>query len=139
MKTYNWTNHTVLIAEDDPMNYKYLSLILEKRTGIKIVWAKDGREAYEKIINLSAIDVVLLDLQLPELNGMDVLIQVKKAIPKLPIIMQTANSLNNEEAECFAAGCDAFFTKPLFVDKLFEFMDFCIKEYSIYKYEKQIG
>ncbi len=138
MEKYNWTDHTVLIAEDDPMNFKYLSLVLEKKTGIQIVWAKDGLEAYQKIINLSIIDVVLLDLQLPELTGLDVLVQAKKIVPKLPVIMQTANSLNNEEAECYKAGCDAFFTKPLQIGELLAFMDNCIKEYSRYKFEKQI-
>ncbi|HBH48695.1 MAG TPA: two-component system response regulator, partial [Bacteroidales bacterium] len=84
---YNWHNKSVLVAEDDPINFKYLQLLLEKRTGVNIVWAKDGLEAYEKIINHIGIDLVLLDLQLPELNGIDVLTQAKAAVPKLPIIM----------------------------------------------------
>lgn len=137
--SYNWTKHTVLIAEDDPINYKYLSLLLEKQTGIEIIWAKDGKEAYEKIINHSAIDIVLLDLQLPELNGLDVLKQVKKVLPHLPIIMQTANSWNNEDLVCFEAGCDGFYAKPLDIEKLFAHIDKCIEAYTLYKLEKQIS
>jgi CheY-like chemotaxis protein len=134
---YNWSKHTVLIAEDDPINFKYLSLLLEKRTGIGIIWAKDGIEAFEKIINHSAIDIVLLDLQLPELNGFDVLKQIKKALPSLPIIMQTANTLNNEDDMCYEAGCNGFFAKPLDVEKLFICMEQCMEEYKLYKLENQ--
>jgi CheY-like chemotaxis protein len=130
---YNWHNKSVLVAEDDPINFKYLQLLLEKRTGVNIVWAKDGLEAYEKIINHIGIDLVLLDLQLPELNGIDVLTQAKAAVPKLPIIMQTANSWNNEEELCLEAGADGFFPKPLKIDELFAQMDECMNNYIKYK------
>lgn len=127
---YNWSEYTVLIAEDDPINFRYLELLLSKRTGIQIMWAKNGSEAYEKIINHSVIDIVLLDLQLPELNGLDVLRQAKAILPQLPIIMQTANSWNEEEQNCLMAGCDGFFPKPLDIDMLFKHMDCCIQRYN---------
>ena len=103
---YNWHNRTVLIAEDDAINFKYLQLLLKKKTGAKILWAKDGQEAYEKIINYSVIDLVLLDLQLPELNGIDVLKHAKLVCSDLPVIMQTANSWNNEEKKTYCAYID---------------------------------
>jgi two-component system cell cycle response regulator DivK len=127
MMQYDWSKYTVLIAEDDPINFRYLQLLLEKRTGIQIVWAKNGREAYEKVINHSHIDLVLLDLQLPELNGIDVLQQTKKLYPDLPVLMQTANSWNNEEEDCFRAGCDGFYAKPLNIEILFAHMDNFLK------------
>lgn len=127
---YDWSKYTVLIAEDDPINFRYLQLLLEKRTGIQIVWAKTGREAYEKVINHTYVDLVLLDLQLPELNGLDVLIHIKKLFPDLPVLMQTANSWNNEEDDCFDAGCDGFFPKPLNIDDLFANMDKFLKIYE---------
>ncbi len=136
---YNWSKHTVLIAEDDPINFKYLSLLLEKHTGIKVIWVKDGKEAYEKIINNPAIDIVLLDYQLPEINGLDVLIRVKRTFPEIPIIMQTANSWSGEEKKCREAGCDGYFSKPYDIDVLFEFMNKCIEKYYNHKLENQIG
>lgn len=123
---YDWSKYTILVAEDDPINYKYIQLLLEKRTNANIVWAKDGVEAYEKIINFSAIDLVLLDLQLPELNGLDVLIQSKKVKPEMPVVMQTANTWNNEDELCMEAGCDGFFPKPINVDKLLEHIEKCL-------------
>jgi two-component system, cell cycle response regulator DivK len=133
---FNWHNKSVLVVEDDPINFKYLQLILEKRTGINVIWAKDGQEAYEKIINHTGIDLVLLDLQLPELNGIDVLRLAKAVVPELPIIMQTANSWNNEEENCIECGADAFFAKPINMNNLFDKMDECMKEYSPIKNKK---
>ena len=127
---FNWHNKSVLVAEDDPINFKYLQLLIEKRTGANVVWAKDGQEAYEKIINHAGIDLVLLDLQLPELNGIDVLQQAKKVIADLPIIMQTANSWDNEEEKCLELGANGFFSKPLLIDELFAKMNECMCEYA---------
>jgi two-component system, cell cycle response regulator DivK len=134
---YDWNKYTILVAEDDPINFKYLQLLLEKRTNAQIVWAKTGVEAYEKIINFSAIDLVLLDLQLPELNGLDVLIQSKKVKPEMPVIMQTANTWNNEDDLCVEAGCDGFFAKPLNIDLLFEHIDNCLRSVDEYRLAQQ--
>lgn len=134
---YDWRKYTILVAEDDPINYKYIQLLLEKRTGVSVVRAKDGIEAYEKIINFSGIDLVLLDLQLPELNGLDVLIQSKKVKPGMPVIMQTANTWNNEDDICKEAGCDGFFSKPLHIESLFEHIDNHLKAIEEKKMAKQ--
>ena len=132
---YTWTNYTVLIAEDDPISFKYLQLLLEKRTGIRIIWAKDGKEACIKALNMPEIDIVLLDLQLPEMNGVLVLEEIKKNNPYLPVLIQTANSWNNEEEICYKIGCDGFFPKPINVDLLFEKMN---KFITIYTKQKSL-
>lgn len=126
----NWSKYTVLIAEDDPINFRYVQLLLEKRTGVQVIWAKLGSEAIEKITRIPEVDLVLLDFQLPDVTGLEVLKQSKVLRPHLPVIMQTAKTWNNEEEECVEAGCNGFFTKPLDVDQLFEFMHDCIIKYS---------
>ncbi len=134
---YNWSKYVILVAEDDPINFRYLQLLLEKRTGVKILWAKNGLEAHSYIKKQSCIDLVLLDLQLPDLNGFEVLTFSKKCRTDLPVIMQTANTWNNEDEKCIAAGCDGFFTKPLDVDKLFKRIDKCLLELVEKKLERQ--
>lgn len=129
---YTWENHTTLIAEDDPLNYKYMELLLTRRTGINIVWAKDGREATRIIRENKDIDIVLLDLQLPEIDGLQALEIIREQNPHLPVIIQTANSWNNEEEVCLEAGSNGFFNKPLNMDKLLLKMDECFKIYSRY-------
>jgi CheY-like chemotaxis protein len=128
---YSWGNFTTLIAEDDPINFKYMELLLSRRTGINIVWAKDGLEAIEILNQKINIDIILLDLQLPQIDGIKTLEIIRKDIPELPVIIQTANSWNNEEEQCFQAGCNGFFTKPLNMDMLLSKMEECLIESSI--------
>ncbi len=130
---YTWNNYTVLVAEDDPLNYRYIELLLSRRTGIKIVWAKDGRQAVRICEKENDIDIVLLDLQLPEIDGLTTLGIIKKYNPYMPVIIQTANSWNNEEETCYQAGSDGFFNKPLNMDNLLLRMDQCLKVYSSLK------
>jgi CheY-like chemotaxis protein len=134
--TYSWNNFTTLIAEDDPLNFKYIQLLLSRRTGINTVWAKDGLEALNICKENKSIDIVLLDLQLPTLDGINTLKSIREFNPYLPIIIQTANSWNNEEDACMDAGCDGFFNKPLNMDKLLIHMEACLKSYSIIRHKK---
>ena len=127
---YSWKNFTTLVAEDDPLNYRYIELLLSRRTGVNIIWAKDGREALNICRKQKDIDIVLLDLQLPELDGFKTLQMIKMHNPYLPVIIQTANSWNNEEENCLKAGCDGFFNKPLNIDELLLKMDACLKAYT---------
>ncbi len=127
---YSWKNFTTLVAEDDPLNYRYIELLLSRRTGVNIIWAKDGREALNICRKQKDIDIVLLDLQLPELDGFKTLQMIKMHNPYLPVIIQTANSWNNEEENCSKAGCDGFFNKPLNIDELLLKMDACLKAYT---------
>jgi CheY-like chemotaxis protein len=133
---YTWKNYTVLVAEDDPLNFRYVELLLSRRTGINIIWAKNGREAVNICKANDAIDIVLLDLQLPELDGLHSLKHIKDKNPYLPVIIQTANSWNNEEETCTQAGCDAFFNKPLDMDMLLNTMHNCLNKYSTNRIDK---
>jgi len=130
---YTWNNYTTLIAEDDPLNFKYIELLLSRRTGINIIWAKDGREAAEFVRDNKNIDIVLLDLQLPELDGIKTLEYIREDHPVLPVIIQTANSWNNEEQICMEAGSNGFFNKPLNIDSLLTKMDECLRAYAIHR------
>lgn len=132
---FSWNNYTALIAEDDPLNYRYIELLLTRRTGIKTLWAKDGRQAVNMCKDNDSIDIMLLDLQLPELDGLKTLQSIKKFNPFIPIIIQTANSWNNEEEICHKAGCSGFFNKPLNMDELLTHMEYCLETYSMHRHE----
>jgi CheY-like chemotaxis protein len=127
---YNWSNYQTLVAEDDPLNFKYIEILLSRRTGIQTIWAKDGLEALQICRENKNLDIVLLDLQLPNLDGLNAMQSIKEFSPYLPIIIQTANSWNNEEEICYKAGCDGFFNKPLNIDQLLIHMDACLRMYS---------
>jgi two-component system cell cycle response regulator DivK len=128
---YTWSQYTTLVAEDDPLNFRYIELLLTRRTGIKIIWAKDGIQAVEMSKKNDKIDIILLDLQLPELDGLSTLKAIREFNQLVPIIIQTANSWNNVESICHEAGCDGFFNKPLNIDELLAHMDYCLESYTL--------
>jgi len=73
------------------------------------------------------IDIVLMDIQLPEINGYEATKLIKSSKPNLPIIIQTANSLNKDLDKCVEAGCDGYVTKPIDLSILFDKINNCLK------------
>src|SRR5512145_1620706 len=112
MMSTDWSNKTILIAEDDEISYKYLNLILSRKTGVNILWAINGQMAVDFCKQYNHIDLVLMDLQLPIIDGIEAIKQIKEFKPALPIVVHTANAFGEECEKCFAAGCDEYITKP---------------------------
>lgn len=108
----DWSNKTILIAEDDEISYKYLNLILSRKTGVNILWAINGQMAVDFCKQYNHIDLVMMDLQLPVIDGIEAIKQIKSFKPHLPIVVHTANAYGNESERCFEAGCDEYVTKP---------------------------
>ncbi len=120
---YNWQNYTVLVAEDDEICYKYIELVLSRKTSINIIWAVTGKEAVDYCKLYNHIDIVLMDIQLPELDGYEATRRIKSQKPNLPVIIQSANTPGEEIERCMAAGCDSYVAKPLDIPVLFKKMD----------------
>ncbi|MBN2774276.1 MAG: response regulator, partial [Prolixibacteraceae bacterium] len=102
---------TILIAEDDFISYNFLKIILE-RYGINTVLAKNGREAVEICSEDPTIELVLMDLNMPEMNGYLATEEIKKIRPGLPIIAQTAYAIKGDLQKALDAGCDDYISKP---------------------------
>jgi len=112
--TIDWSAHTLLIAEDEEMNFMFLQEAL-KVTGIHIVWAKNGSEAVEMVKNTPEIDVVLMDIKMPDMDGYQATAKVKSFNPSIPVIIQTAMALTDNQGKTDAqnADFDDFITKPI--------------------------
>ena len=108
----DWQQHKVLIVEDVESNYQYIYSVLGK-TGIRIVWASDGKEAIEFYRENPDIDLVLMDIKLPIMNGLDATHTLKRLNPDLPIIAVTAYAMEEDKEKCLKAGCDDFIVKPV--------------------------
>ena len=101
----------ILIAEDVESNYLYLKAVLSKLNAT-IFWAKNGVEAIE-ICEKNAIDLVFMDLQMPEMNGYEATEILKKKFPLLPIVAQTAFAMSDDREKALDSGCDDYLAKPI--------------------------
>jgi len=107
----NWENKVVVIAEDEQINYLFLKAVL-KPTKTRIIWTKTGRETIDICLS-EKIDMVLMDIKMPDLNGLEATIEIKKTYPNLPIIAQTAYAMEEDEEASMKAGCDDYISKPI--------------------------
>ncbi len=106
-----WPGKVILVAEDEESNFFLMERIL-KRTGVTLVWAKNGFEAID-LCNNQHIDLVLMDIRMPLLDGYEATVEIKKEHKNLPIIAQTAYALKGERERSLAAGCDNYISKPI--------------------------
>ncbi len=109
----------ILVVEDDVRNIFALSSVLEPR-GAKVEIARNGREALERLRAQPAIDLVLMDIMMPEMDGIEATRRIR-AQPQhagLPIIALTAKAMADDREQCLAAGANDYIAKPLDIDKL---------------------
>jgi len=111
----------VLVVEDDWTNYKYFEQVL-KKTGIRINHVINGIEAVKQCKNMNDIDIVLMDINIPGINGYEALRMIKNFKPSLPVIAQSAYSLSDFAERTQAAGFDGYLTKPIDKEKLFSIL-----------------
>jgi hypothetical protein len=126
MMPIDWSLRKCLLVDDNKDVLLYLSRILLD-TGITILKARSGIEAIDFIKSTSDIDVVLLDMQMPEMNGIEAAREIRKIRKNLPIIAQTAFVFEDEKDIILEAGCDACLLKPIRKDHLITVMTSFIK------------
>ena len=108
----NWTGKKILIAEDIHVNFMLLEAIL-KSTNVKLVWAKNGKEAVDICMSNDDIDLVLMDINMPVMNGLEATAEIRKHNKDLPVIAQTAYELDFGNEEFEKAGLTHVLAKPL--------------------------
>ena len=122
----DWSTHKCLLVDDNVDVLTYLKRILLD-TGINIISASSGAEALEIISKTPNLDLILLDLQMPEINGLEVTKEIRKINSNIPVIAQTAFIFEDEKAGILQAGCDACLIKPILKDNLITVMSSFIK------------
>lgn len=111
--------YTILIVEDEQMNSLYLETLLASLDmNIKLLYARDGQESIALCKNNEQIDLVLMDIKMPGMDGYEATKQIKEIRPDLPVIAQTAYSTTEDKAIAKSAGCDNFISKPINAEKL---------------------
>lgn len=112
----DWSNKTILIVEDIEINYILLVEVLIG-TNVNILKATDGLQAVETCKNNEHIDLILMDINLPNIDGFEATRRIKHFRPNIPIIAQTAFDMPEIAIESKMAGCSDYFTKPIKFDK----------------------
>jgi PAS domain S-box-containing protein len=102
----------ILIAEDDESSMKFIRTILGHEDFI-LYEASNGIEAVDSVRNNPAIDLVLMDMKMPEMDGIEATRQIKSLRPELPVIAQTAYTFAENEEKIRLAGCDDYLSKPI--------------------------
>ncbi len=116
---YNWNKYTILIVEDDKINYKVIESML-RNTKVHVLHADNGLKAIEMIRTNPQIDLVLMDVHLPELSGLEATKIILGINSGLPIIAQTANAMSEDKDRCIEAGCVDYISKPIDMSDLFD-------------------
>jgi signal transduction histidine kinase len=114
---FNWKNRLILVAEDEMINYKFIEKVL-KKTKTNLLWAKNGLETFEMVQQNKNIDLVLMDIRMPLMDGYEATRKIKEINNKLPIIAQTAYALDYERTEILSAGCNDYISKPYTIYEL---------------------
>lgn len=117
---------TILVVEDEMYNFILIKAIFAKNN-FKILHALDGLEGVNLCKQDPDIDIVLMDIRLPVMDGFEATELIKKMRPELPIIVITAYAMKSDEERIMKCGCNAYLTKPLSSSKLFEVMNNYVK------------
>ena len=100
----------ILVAEDNDSNFILMTYILKKH--YEYERARNGQEAVELVQN-GQFDIVLMDIKMPVMDGLEATKKIKATHPDLPIIAVTANAFDSDRQLAFDAGCDDFLAKPI--------------------------
>ncbi|HEY6391109.1 MAG TPA: response regulator, partial [Bryobacteraceae bacterium] len=111
----------ILLAEDNPVNQKLAIRLLEKR-GHSVLVAGDGQEALA-LLETHAVDLILMDLQMPKMNGIEATKAIRNGGARTPIVAMTACAMASDRQHCLDAGMDGYLSKPVRAAELYETID----------------
>jgi len=117
MISKNWKGKVILLVEDDEVSLEFLKELLEPYK-VKLICTYDGQSAIDACKSNSDVELILMDVQLPVLNGNDAMKEIKKIRPNLPIIAQTAFAMSGDKERYLKDGFDNYISKPINLNEL---------------------
>ncbi len=119
---FNFVGKTILVVEDEEISRFFFEKAL-KKTKANLFFVNDGIDAVEMIEKNTEIDLVLMDVQLPRMNGIEAMLKIKALYPELPVIIQTAFGMDTTREQALENGCDEYITKPIKIETLLTFLN----------------
>jgi len=107
----DWGNYQILVAEDEETNFQFIRAAL-KKTKVQLSWVTNGQKAVDAI-SQQDYDLILMDIKMPEMNGLEATEAIRLVNKDIPIIAQTAYAMSGEKDKCFAAGFNDYLSKPI--------------------------
>jgi len=129
MMELNWEDKNILVVDDTRMNYVLLKNQLRK-TKANIFWLENGQDAIEYVRNKNEIDLILMDIRMPIIDGIEASRQIKELNPEIPIIIQTASVMGDAFEDIAISNCDATIFKPIDANKLLELITKQFEKYA---------
>jgi CheY-like chemotaxis protein len=117
----NWKDKVILVVEDDSINYQFIEALFEK-TQVQLLHAENGTQALELCKTINKIDLILMDIKLPEKNGYQITKEIK-SFRNIPIVAQTAFPINEVRSKCLDSGCEDVISKPLEIELFFKIIN----------------
>jgi PAS domain S-box-containing protein len=125
-KKKNKTINSILVAEDDEINFFYLRALLKQNTTAEIIHATNGKDALEKFQKNPQIGLILMDIKMPVMDGLEATRLIKAINRRIPVIAITAHAMTGDETRILDAGCDYYLVKPidskLLLEKIAEYI-----------------
>lgn len=118
IKDINWKDKTILIVEDDFTSYLYFENLLEP-TQATIMHADNAEKGWE-LFNSQSIDIILMDVRLGGVSGLDLTARIREHDQNIPIIAQTAYAMSDDRKKCLDAGCNEYIAKPVEMETLLD-------------------
>ena len=120
--TFDGKEKVILIAEDEFLNYLYLKVVFENYP-FKLIHAKNGEEAITLVKNNSSIDLVLMDIKMPKIDGINATIEIRKSNKNIPIIALSAHAFHEDKQRASNAGFNDYLSKPVNEKTLLDMVD----------------
>ena len=114
----NWQNRSLLIAEDEDSNFKYLQIVL-RQTQIQIHRARNGHEVMQLLEEHPGIDLILMDIKMPEMDSLEATRKIRTFNDHIPIVALTAYAMSDDREISLEAGCNDYISKPVRKSRIF--------------------
>jgi PAS domain S-box-containing protein len=123
---HDWSGKNILVAEDENSNFELVKATL-LRTKANVIRVKNGREAVDYCLGNNLVDLVLMDIRMPEMNGYEATEFIKAKQPEIPVVSLTAYAMADDREKSILAGCDDYISKPIKPNDLIEKISIYIK------------